>query len=52
MLVEVRFGALEPQSTPVELTRSNWEAVGYMAIMLRGRYGMMASQAIGESRAL
>ena len=44
MLVEVRFGALEPQSTPVELTRSNWEAVGYMAIMLRGRYGMMASR--------
>jgi len=44
MLVQVRSAALEPQRTRVELTQSNCEAVGNMAIMLRGGYGMMASR--------
>jgi hypothetical protein len=44
MLVQVRSAALERQRTRVELTQSNSEAVGNMAIMLRGGYGMMASR--------
>ena len=38
-LVEIRFTALEPERTRVQLTQSNWEAAGDMANMLRGGYG-------------
>ncbi len=37
-LVEIRFTALEPTRTRVELTHSNWEAFGDMAEMMRGGY--------------
>jgi uncharacterized protein YndB with AHSA1/START domain len=39
-LVEIRFTALEPERTRVQLTQSNWEAAGDMADMLRGGYGV------------
>lgn len=38
-LVEVRFTALDPDRTRIELTQSNWEAFGDMAEMMRGGYG-------------
>lgn len=37
-LLEVRFRALAPDRTAVELTQSNWEGFGDMAEMLRGGY--------------
>ena len=37
--VEVRFTALADDRTRVELTQSNWEALGHMAEMVRGGYG-------------
>ena len=39
-LVEIRFTALEPDRTRVELVQSNWERAGDMAAMLRGGYGI------------
>ena len=39
-LVEIRFTALEPERTRVELTQSNWDKAGEMAKMLRGGYGI------------
>ena len=38
-LVEVRFTALGNGRTRVELTQSNWEALGESAAMIRGGYG-------------
>src|SRR6266852_3628268 len=37
-LVEVRFSALGNGRTRVELTQSNWEALGEIAAMVRGGY--------------
>ena len=37
-LVEVRFTALSDARTRVELTQSNWEALGEQAAMIRGGY--------------
>jgi uncharacterized protein YndB with AHSA1/START domain len=39
-LVEIRFTALAPQRTRVELTQSSWERAGEMGAMLRGGYGV------------
>ncbi len=38
-LIEVRFTALGDEETRVELTQSNWEALGDMAEAIRGGYG-------------
>jgi len=38
-LVEVRFTSLGDNSTRLELTQSNWEALGDMAEMVHGGYG-------------
>jgi len=38
-LVEVRFTSLGDNSTRLELTQSNWQALGDMAEMVHGGYG-------------
>ena len=37
--VEVRFKVLDDDRTEVELTQSNWEALGDVAAMVQGGYG-------------
>lgn len=52
-LLEVRFTAVEDKKTRVELTQSNWEALGEMASEIRGGYefgwGVIFEQAYKEA---
>jgi hypothetical protein len=48
-VVEVRFTPIDHQRTRVELTQSNWEAMGDMAEMMRGFYGSSWDLLFGEA---